>query len=55
MYLSQKVINSKLQEIGKYFSGRDHTSVMHAIRKVRSSVQNDLVLSRQIVEIENSL
>ncbi len=55
MYLSQKVINSKLQEIGKYFSGRDHTSVMHAIRKVKSTVQSDLVLSRQIVEIENSL
>ena len=39
MYLSQKVINSKLQEIGKYFSGRDHTSVMHAIKKVKSSLK----------------
>jgi chromosomal replication initiator protein len=55
MYLSQKVINSKLQEIGKYFSGRDHTSVMHAIKKVKSSLKTDLALSRQIVEIENSL
>lgn len=55
MYLSQKVINSKLQEIGKYFSGRDHTSVMHAIKKVKSSIKSDLALSRQIIEIENSL
>ena len=55
MYLSQKVINSKLQEIGKYFSGRDHTSVMHAIKKVKVSLKTDLALSRQIVEIENSL
>lgn len=55
MYLSQKVMNAKLQEIGKYFSGRDHTSVMHAIKKVKSSLKTDLALSRQIVEIENSL
>ena len=43
------------QEIGKYFSGRDHTSVMHAVKKVKSSFKTDLALSRQVIEIENSL
>ncbi|MAW07702.1 MAG: chromosomal replication initiator protein DnaA [Halobacteriovoraceae bacterium] len=55
MYLSQKIIGAKLQEIGRYFSGRDHTSVMHAIKKVKTSMEKDLALSRQILEIENSL
>ena len=55
MYLSQKVINAKLQEIGKFFSGRDHTSVMHAIKKIKSSLKKDLALSRQVIEIENSI
>ena len=55
MYLSQKIINSKLQEIGKYFSGRDHTSVMHAIKKIKGTIKKDLALSRQVIEIENSI
>ena len=55
MFLSQKIIGAKLQEIGRYFSGRDHTSVMHAIKKVKASMEKDLALSRQVLEIENSL
>ena len=55
MYLSQKVNNAKLQEIGRFFGGRDHTSVMHGIKKISTSIKDDPVLSREVVQIENSL
>ena len=34
MYLSKQLTSSSLPEIGRKFGGRDHTTVMHAIKKV---------------------
>ena len=34
MYLSKQLTARSLPEIGRRFGGRDHTTVMHAIRKV---------------------
>ncbi len=34
MYLSKKMTSRSLPEIGRKFGGRDHTTVMHAVRKI---------------------
>lgn len=55
MYLSRKVINSTQQEIGKYFGGRDHSTVINGVRKIEEQLKKDSALSRHIFEIENLL
>jgi len=54
MYLSQKLTNSTLQEIGEGFGGKDHTSVLHGIKKINDQIKINPALSREIVTIENS-
>lgn len=41
MYLAKKITTMSLPEIGKNFGGRDHTTVMHAIRKIDELVATD--------------
>ena len=49
MYLARQMTNRSLQEIGAFFGGRDHTTVLHAERKIRQMVGHDPVF-RGIVE-----
>jgi chromosomal replication initiator protein len=44
-----------LPEIGRRFGGRDHTTVMHAIRKIEELSSGDAVLSEDIRLIRRSL
>ncbi|SDG56649.1 chromosomal replication initiator protein DnaA [Limimonas halophila] len=41
MYLCKQLTERSLPEIGRKFGGRDHTTVMHAVRKVDELRQND--------------
>jgi len=41
MYLSKRLTPSSLPEIGRKFGGRDHTTVMHAVKKVEELCGND--------------
>ena len=41
MYLARKLTRHSLEEIGGYFGGRDHTTVMHAIRIVELRMTKD--------------
>jgi chromosomal replication initiator protein len=41
MYLAKKLTDKSLPEIGKKFGGRDHTTVMHAVRKVDDLIAED--------------
>ncbi len=44
MYLLKIELNLSFAEIGRWFSGRDHTSVLHAVRKIEKELKiNDLV------------
>jgi chromosomal replication initiator protein len=55
MYLSRKIINATQQEIGEFFGGRDHSSVIHGVNKVTQALKNNPSLSQDISVIENTL
>ena len=55
MYLARKVANGKQQEIGAFFGGRDHSSVIHAVNTITEKVKLDPSLSKDINSIESNL
>jgi chromosomal replication initiator protein len=55
MYLARAHTRYSLEEIGGYFGGRDHTTVMHAQRTVTSKRANDADLDRVLASLEQRL
>ncbi|MEM9250183.1 MAG: chromosomal replication initiator protein DnaA [Pseudomonadota bacterium] len=56
MYLAKKMTSRSLPEIGRRFGGRDHTTVMHAVKRVEelkerdTQIAEDLELLRRMLE-----
>ncbi|MSO73295.1 MAG: chromosomal replication initiator protein DnaA [Rhodospirillaceae bacterium] len=48
MYLSKQLTSRSLPEIGRAFGGRDHTTVMHAVRKVEELVKLDSAFAEDV-------
>lgn len=48
MYLVRALSDASLSSIGEYFGGRDHTTVLHACRKVTAALEQDTALERVI-------
>lgn len=48
MYLSKQLTSRSLPEIGRAFGGRDHTTVMHAVRKVEELVRLDTAFAEDV-------
>ena len=48
MYLSKVMTPRSLPEIGRRFGGRDHTTVLHAVRKIESLTSEDQKLAHEI-------
>jgi chromosomal replication initiator protein len=48
MYLAKTLTLRSLPEIGRRFGGRDHTTVLHAVRKIEGLVGQDNVLAEEI-------
>jgi len=55
MFLLKNELSLPLTEIGRWFSGRDHTSVLHATRKVELLLLSDSQLQRDILSIRRTL
>jgi len=55
MYLARKHTRFSLEEIGGYFGGRDHTTVMHAVRTIEQKVGADSKLQAEVNRIEQDL
>ncbi len=51
MYIMSTVLDMKLKDIGDIFGGKDHTTVIHAIRKVEQDINNDEDKKNMIDEI----
>ena len=55
MYFMKKHTNKSLQEIGHYLGRKDHTTVMHALNKIRSCMETDQALGDYIKKIEQEI
>jgi chromosomal replication initiator protein len=48
MYLAKTMTLRSLPEIGRRFGGRDHTTVLHAVRKIETLVSQDTSLNEEL-------
>ena len=55
MFLSREILGKSLSGIGMYFGGRDHTTVMHAIKTISEKVGTDDVISNTISKLRTDL
>ncbi|MCX5655024.1 MAG: chromosomal replication initiator protein DnaA [Planctomycetota bacterium] len=55
MYLARELTNRSLEEIGAFFGGRDHTTVLHSERKIRQMVGHDPVFRGIVDAIERDI
>jgi chromosomal replication initiator protein len=55
MYLSKKMTTKSLPDIGRRFSGRDHTTVIHAIKKVEELMIQDKNFENEVKDLNQKL
>lgn len=55
MYLAKTVTLRSLPEIGRRFGGRDHTTVLHAVRKIEAAVLTDPEIAARVEAIKESM
>jgi chromosomal replication initiator protein len=54
MYLAKELTQSSLPEIGRFFGGKHHTTVLHSIQKIEQQRQKDADLNKTIQSISDS-
>jgi chromosomal replication initiator protein len=55
MSLAKELTEHSLPEIGDAFGGRDHTTVLHAVRKIAAERQKNTELNQQLHVLEQTL
>lgn len=55
MYLARKHTHTSLPVIGENFGGRDHTTVLVAVRKIDEQIKDDPVIERAVKDLEREL
>jgi len=55
MYLAKSLTSRSLPEIGRRFGGRDHTTVLHSVRKVEQMIKDDGDLAQEIELLKRML
>jgi chromosomal replication initiator protein len=55
MYLAKVLTLRSLPEIGRRFGGRDHTTVLHAVRKIENLAGNDSAFAEEIESLKRQL
>ncbi len=55
MYLSKKLTTKSLPDIGRKFTGRDHTTVIHAIKKIEELMGGDKKFEYEVQDISNKI
>jgi chromosomal replication initiator protein len=54
MYLARQILNEHFASIGKYFGNRGHSTVLHAVNRIKSQLEDDAGLRRQLNTIKKS-
>lgn len=55
MYLSRELTSASLPSIGRAFGGRDHSTVMHSIQKIKKLIESDRTIAAIVEEISAQL
>ena len=55
MYLVKQYTTKSLPDIGRKFSNRDHTTVIHAVKKIDELIKKDTEIKQSIIEIKKKL
>ena len=55
MYLAKQYTTNSLPDIGRKFSNRDHTTVIHAVKKIDELINKDNEIKQNIIEIKKKL
>ena len=55
MYMAKELTNHSLPEIGESFGGRDHTTVLHACRKIKELIASDADISEDVKNLLRTL
>jgi chromosomal replication initiator protein len=55
MYLARQLTGMSLHDIGAYFGAQDHTTVLHACRKIEAALDDDAVLSGAVQQLKTEL
>ncbi len=51
VYLARKLTNSSLEQIGQFFGDRDHTTMLHAYRRIEELLESDPNVRRTVGEL----
>ncbi len=55
MYLARKMTDEPLIRIGEKFGGKDHSTVVHAVKKIKSRMENDFHFRRDLDQLEKNI
>jgi chromosomal replication initiator protein len=55
VYLARRLTDESLQQIGSYFGGRDHTTVMHSCRRMEELIEGDPAIRQSVELLRRSL
>ena len=55
MYLSRKLTNSSLLEIGDKFGGKDHSTVLHSIKKIEEKMEKEASFRETVLNLHNRI
>ena len=53
MYLSRELTDLSLPEIGEFFGGKDHTTVLHSYNKIKTEITSDVLLKDRVEKVIN--
>ena len=55
MYLAKQHTTNSLPDIGRKFSNRDHTTVIHAVKKIEELIKKDTDIKQSVIELRKKL
>jgi chromosomal replication initiator protein len=55
MYLARQLTDLSLGQIGHYFGGRDHSTVLHACRKIKGALVHNVTVSGAVAQLQAEL
>jgi chromosomal replication initiator protein len=55
MYLAKQYTPNSLPDIGRKFGNRDHTTVIHAVKKIDALIKNDNDIKKSVMEIKKKI